>query len=41
VPIPASTTPEHVVENLAAAGTRLSPAECERIEKLRDPGFER
>ncbi|MEF8782314.1 MAG: aldo/keto reductase [Haloarculaceae archaeon] len=41
VPIPGSTTPAHIVENLAAAGTRLSPAECERIEGLRDPEFER
>ena len=41
VPIPSSTTPEHIVANLAAAGTRLSDGACERIGALRDPTFER
>jgi len=41
VPIPSSTTPDHVVSNLAAAATRLRPEECARIEALRDPEFER
>jgi alcohol dehydrogenase (NADP+) len=41
VPIPSSTTPAHVVANLAAAGRRLTAAECERVETLRDPSFER
>jgi len=41
VPIPSSTTPGHVVANLAAAGERLSEAACARIDALRDPAFER
>ena len=41
VPIPSSTTPAHVVANLSAAGERLSARECERIEGLRAPDFER
>ena len=41
VPIPSSTTPAHVVSNLAAAGERLSSAELARIDSLRDPSFER
>jgi len=41
VPIPASTTADHVVENLAAAGHRLTDAECARVDSLRDPAFER
>ena len=41
VPIPSSTTREHIVSNLAAAGERLSAAEMARIDALRDPSFER
>jgi alcohol dehydrogenase (NADP+) len=41
VPIPSSTTPEHVVANLAAAGHRLTDEERARIDALRDPDFER
>ena len=41
VPIPSSNTPEHVVSNLAAAATRLSPEELSRIDSLQDPSFER
>jgi diketogulonate reductase-like aldo/keto reductase/predicted dehydrogenase len=41
VPIPSSNTRAHVVSNLAAAATRLSPAEMDRIDSLRDPDFER
>ena len=41
VPIPSSTTPDHLVSNLAAAATRLRPAECAQLESLRDPEFER
>ncbi|WP_277540175.1 aldo/keto reductase [Haloarcula laminariae] len=41
VPIPSSTTSEHVVSNLAAAGERLSAAELARVDALRDPNFER
>lgn len=41
VPIPASTTPDHVVENAAAAGIRLDPEDAARIEDLADPEFER
>ena len=41
VPIPSSTTPDHVVENLAAAGHRLAPAGRERLATLHDPEFER
>jgi alcohol dehydrogenase (NADP+) len=41
VPIPASNDPDHVVENLAAAGTRLPPAARERLTSLADPDFER
>ncbi|WP_299235973.1 aldo/keto reductase [Natronomonas sp.] len=41
VPIPSSTTREHVVSNLAAAAERLTPAERRRIGSLRDPAFER
>jgi len=41
VPIPSSTTAEHIVDNLAAAAERLPPDVCERIESLRDPDFER
>ncbi|MDS0222338.1 aldo/keto reductase [Haloarcula sp. S1AR25-5A] len=41
VPIPSSTTPAHVVGNLAAAGQRLDAEDCARIEALRRPGFER
>jgi alcohol dehydrogenase (NADP+) len=41
VPIPSSNTPDHVVDNLAAAAVRLSAADCARLEDLRDPAFER
>jgi alcohol dehydrogenase (NADP+) len=41
VPIPSSTTPSHVVENRRAASVRLSPEECDRIDGLRQPDFER
>ena len=41
VPIPASNTKAHIVENLAAGGYRLTPEECSRIEGLEDPNFER
>jgi alcohol dehydrogenase (NADP+) len=41
VPIPSSTTPSHIVSNLAAATERLDPDACRRIEALRDPSFER
>lgn len=41
VPIPSSNTDAHVVENLAAAATRLSDADCERLDALEDSGFER
>lgn len=41
VPIPSSTTPSHIVENLAAAGQRLDAEACARIEALRQPDFER
>ena len=41
VPIPSSTTPAHVVSNLAAAGERLSAEALARIDALRDRTFER
>jgi alcohol dehydrogenase (NADP+) len=41
VPIPASNTPAHIVDNLGAARHRLTPAECARVEGLADPDFER
>ncbi len=41
VPIPSSTDPDHVVENLAAAGHRLPPEARERFAGLEDPEFER
>jgi len=41
VPIPSSTTSDHIVSNLAAAGERLSSDEIDRIDALRDPNFER
>ena len=41
VPIPSSNDPEHIVDNLAGAAHRLSPAETERIAALADPSFER
>jgi len=41
VPIPSSTTPAHVTENLAAAGERLDAEACARIDTLRQPDFER
>jgi alcohol dehydrogenase (NADP+) len=41
VPIPSSTSREHVVANLAAARLRLTEAERERIATLEDPDFQR
>jgi len=41
VPIPSSTTPSHIVENLVAAGRRLDTETCARIEALQQPDFER
>jgi alcohol dehydrogenase (NADP+) len=41
VPIPSSTTRSHIVSNLAAAAERLPPEACDRIDRLRDPNFER
>ncbi|WP_324663295.1 aldo/keto reductase [Haloarcula sediminis] len=41
VPIPSSTTSDHVISNLAAAGERLSAEELARVDALRDPNFER
>ena len=41
VPIPASNTTAHIVDNLAAGTHRLTPEECARIETLRDPTCER
>jgi diketogulonate reductase-like aldo/keto reductase/predicted dehydrogenase len=41
VPIPSSTDPDHVVENLAASGCRLTDADRERLAALEEPEFER
>jgi len=41
VPIPSSTDPDHVVENLAAAGRRVPSEGRERLAALEDPEFER
>jgi alcohol dehydrogenase (NADP+) len=41
VPIPSSTTDEHVVSNLAAARLRLSAEQRARLDALADPTFER
>jgi alcohol dehydrogenase (NADP+) len=41
VPIPASTDPDHVVTNLAAARVRLADAQLRRLDDLTDPDFER
>ena len=41
VPIPASTTTDHIVSNLAAAAERLTPDDRRRIDALADPSFER
>ncbi|MFB6257036.1 MAG: aldo/keto reductase [Haloplanus sp.] len=41
VPIPSSTDPDHVVENLSAAGYRLTNTGRERLAALEDPEFER
>ncbi|AZH24014.1 aldo/keto reductase [Haloplanus aerogenes] len=41
VPIPSSTDPDHVVENLAAASHRLPDEGRERLAALEDPEFER
>lgn len=39
VPIPSSTTRDHIVSNLAAASQRLDHEELERIDSLRKPDF--
>ena len=41
VPIPSSTDPGHLVDNLAAGARRLPPAAMERVAALEDPDFER
>lgn len=41
VPIPSSVDPDHIVENVAAAGVALDPNECKHIDGLADPSFER
>ncbi|WP_251328953.1 aldo/keto reductase [Haloplanus pelagicus] len=41
VPIPGSTDPDHVVENLGAATHRLPEGARERFAALEDPDFER
>ena len=41
VPIPSSTDPAHVVENLTAAGRRLTESARDRLATLEDPEFER
>jgi len=41
VPIPSSTTGEHVVANLHAGSLRLTRRECKRVASLEDPEFER
>jgi len=41
VPIPASNDTEHIVDNLAAARLRLSPAERAQVAGLAGPDFER
>ncbi|WP_348611977.1 aldo/keto reductase [Halobaculum rarum] len=41
VPIPASTDPEHVVSNLAAARVELTADQRARLDALADPDFER
>jgi len=41
VPIPASTDPEHVVENAGAARVELSAGDRERVASLADSDFER
>jgi alcohol dehydrogenase (NADP+) len=41
VPIPASTDPDHVVDDLAAARVRLADAQLRRLDDLADPDFER
>jgi diketogulonate reductase-like aldo/keto reductase/predicted dehydrogenase len=41
VPIPSSTTEQHLVSNLRAASVRLTEAERARIATLADPEFER
>ncbi|MFC4358621.1 aldo/keto reductase [Halobium salinum] len=41
VPIPSSVDAEHVVENAAAAGIRLTADERARVDALADPEFDR
>jgi len=41
VPIPSSTTEQHIVDNAAAVATRLNPTDCERIASLEAPDFSR
>ena len=38
VPIPSSTEPDHVVENLAGARLRLPPEALKRVDQLAQPG---
>jgi alcohol dehydrogenase (NADP+) len=41
VPVPSSTDPDHVVENLDLFGFSLSPGDRERVDALHDPDFSR
>lgn len=41
VPIPSSTTTDHIVDNAAAVATRLDSEDCERIVRLGDSEFTR
>ncbi len=41
VPIPSSTTPDHIVANARAVGRRLDDDALARIDALEDPSFER
>ena len=41
VPIPSSTTTDHIVANAAAVATRLAPDDCNRIDSLREPNVSR
>ncbi len=41
VPIPSSTSTDHIVANAAAVATRLDETACDRIDGLRDPSFSR
>ncbi|MFQ3474723.1 Gfo/Idh/MocA family oxidoreductase [Halonotius sp. F2-221B] len=41
VPIPSSTTTDHIIDNAAAVATRLDERDCERIDALEAPDFSR